>query len=58
MNAGTYKVMVGSRGRGGREDHCKLWKVALWYLLERSEGKLCSIHSMYKLDSQEVQWCA
>ena len=27
-------------------DDCKLWKVALWCLWERSTGKLCSVHSM------------
>ena len=28
------------------EENCKLWKVALWCLWERSTGKLCSVHSM------------
>ena len=25
-------------------------------LWERTVGKLCSVHSMYKVDSQAVQW--
>ena len=41
VNAGKSKVMVGSSG--GKNDDCKLWKVALW---ERSTAKLCSVHSM------------
>ena len=26
-------------------------------LWERTAGKLCSVYSMYKVDSQAVQWC-
>ena len=41
MNTGKSKVMVGSSGG----------KMALWCLWERSTGKLCSLHSMKKMDS-------
>ena len=53
MNAGKSKVMVGSSGG----NDFKLWKVAMWCMWERSASKLCSVHSMYKVNSQAVQWC-
>ena len=43
------KVNAGKSSDGWKqwwEDDCKLWKVALWYLWERSTRKLCSVHSM------------
>ena len=40
------------------EDDCKLWKVALWCLLERSTGTLFSAQYVKKMDLQTVQWCA
>ena len=36
------------------KDNCKIWKVTLWCLWERRTGKLCSVHSMYVVDSQAV----
>ena len=45
VNAGKSKMMVGTLWW---ENDCKLWKVALWCLWERSTGKLCSVHSMFK----------
>ena len=41
------KVNAGKSSDGWKqwwEDYCKL--VAMWYLWERSIGKLCSVHSM------------
>ena len=38
------KVTVGSSG--DLQDDCKLGKVVLWCVWERSTGKLCSVHSM------------
>ena len=51
VNAGKSKIMVGSSGekiivKSGKWP-CDVWK--------RSAGKLCSVHSMCKVDSQAVQ---
>ena len=43
-NSGKPKVMVGSSQWW--EDNCKLWKVTMWCLSERSTHKLYSVHSM------------
>ena len=51
MIAGKYKVMVGSSGGKMMVNSGK------WCLWERSTGKLCSVHSMQKMDSRAVQWC-
>ena len=50
MNAGNCKVLVGSSGGKMIVYSGKWW--------ERSADKLCSVRSMYKVDSQAVEWCA
>ena len=44
VNAGKSKVMVGSSG-GKMIVYSGKWPCGVW---ERSTGKLCSVHSMYK----------
>ena len=51
VNAGKSQVIVGSSG--GK----MIVNSGKWCLWERSAGKLCSVHGMYKVDSQAVQWC-
>ena len=51
VDTGKYKVMVGSSGGKMIINSGKLPCV------KRVEGKLCSVHSMYKVDSQAVKWC-
>ena len=43
VNAGKYKVMVGS---SGGKMIVNSEKVAQWCLSERSTGNICSVHSM------------
>ena len=53
MNAGKSKVMVGSSG-GKMIVNSGKWPCGcLWE--RRCSGKLCSVHSMKKMDSQAVQ---
>ena len=44
VNAGKSKVVAGN---SGGEYDCKLWKVALLCLWERSTDNLCSVHSIF-----------
>ena len=53
VNVGKSKVMVSSKGG---KMIVNSGKVVLWCMWERSAGKLCSVHSMYKVDSQAGQW--
>ena len=45
VNAGKSKVMVGS-SEVKMIVNCGKWPCGLWYMWERSTGKLCSVHSM------------
>ena len=53
VNVGMSKVMVGSSG-GKMIVNSGKWHVVY---VGRSAGKFCSVHSMYKVDSQAVQLC-
>ena len=46
VNTGKSKVLVGSSG--GK---------MIVNTVRRSAGKLCSVHRMYTVDSQSVEWC-
>ena len=54
LHAGKSKVMVGRNGGKMIVNSGKWPCLCLW---ERNAGKLCSMHSIYKVDSQAVQWC-
>ena len=55
VNAGKSKVMVGSSGGKMIVNSAKCLCDVCW---NGMPVKFCSVHIMYKLDLQEVQWCA